>query len=122
MTTSPITTTIDPQKLLEDLQTFLDQISDVQNQLTTPGILGKFPDDEQKKQFKQFRTEWKKLVNQTRINIASILVNELKENEVEINQGIDAINKEIKKLDDTVAFLNLLGKMIEILGKVIKII
>lgn len=114
-------TNTNKQKLLEEPQEFLNKISEIQNQLTTPGILGKFPDDDQKRQFKQFRTEWKRLVNETRINIASILVNELKANEIELNEGIDAINKEIKKLDDTIGFLNLLGRTIEILGRINKL-
>lgn len=104
-----------------DRQKFLDEISAIQNQLTIPGILGKFPNDDQKRQFKQFRTEWRGLVNKTRIDIANILVNELKANEIELHEGIDAINKEIKKLDDTVGFLNLLGRTIEILGRIIKL-
>lgn len=104
-----------------DRQKFLDEISAIQNQLTIPGILGKFPNDDQKRQFKQFRTEWRGLVNKTRIDIANILVNELKANEIELNEGIDAINKEIKKLADTVGFLNLLGRTIEILGRIIKL-
>ena len=46
-----MTTNTDTQKLLEALQEFLDEISAIQNQLTIPGILGKFPDDDQKRQF-----------------------------------------------------------------------
>lgn len=107
------------RQILSQLQEFLDEISAIQNLLTTPGILGKFPDEQQKKQFKKFRIEWKKLVNQTRIDLASILVSELQANEVELNKGIDAIAQEIQQLDDTVAFLNLLGKTIEILQKII---
>lgn len=114
-----MTTNNETKKMLEDLQEFLDEISAIQNQLTTPGILGKFPDDEQKKQFKQLRIEWKKLVNQTRINLASILVNELKANEVELNEGIDSLGQKFKELNDTVGFLNLLGKVIELLRKII---
>ena len=116
-----MTTNTNTQKLLEERQEFLDKISEIQNQLTIPGILGKFPDDDQKRQFKQFRTEWKRLVNETRINIARILVSELEANEIELNEGIDAINKEIKKLDDTIGFLNLLGRTIEILGRINKL-
>ena len=116
-----MTTNTNTQKLLEERQEFLDKISEIQNQLTIPGILGKFPDDDQKRQFKQFRTEWKRLVNKTRINIARILVSELEANEIELNEGIDAINKEIKKLDDTIGFLNLLGRTIEILGRINKL-
>ena len=114
-------TNTNKQKLLEERQEFLDKISEIQNQLTIPGILGKFPDDDQKRQFKQFRTEWKRLVSKPRINIARILVSELEANEIELNEGIDAINKEIKKLDDTIGFLNLLGRTIEILGRIIKL-
>ena len=114
-------TNTNKQKLLEEPQEFLDKISEIQNQLTIPGILGKFPDDDQKRQFKQFRTEWKRLVSKPRINIARILVSELEANEIELNEGIDAINKEIKKLDDTIGFLNLLGRTIEILGRIIKL-
>lgn len=113
-----MTTNTNTQKLLEERQEFLDKISEIQNQLTIPGILGKFPDDDQKRQFKQFRTEWKRLVSETSINIARILVSELEANEIELNEGIDAINKEIKKLDDTIGFLNLLGRTIEILGRI----
>ena len=116
-----MTTNTNTQKLLEEPQEFLDKISEIQNQLTIPGILGKFPDDDQKRQFKQFRTEWKRLVSKTRINIASVLVSELKANEIELHEGIDAINKEIKKLDDTIGFLNLLGRTIEILGRINKL-
>jgi hypothetical protein len=116
-----MTTNTNTQKLLEEPQEFLDKISEIQNQLTIPGILGKFPDDDQKRQFKQFRTEWKRLVSKPRINIARILVSELEANEIELNEGIDAINKEIKKLDDTIGFLNLLGRTIEILGRIIKL-
>ncbi len=107
------------RQILSQLQEFLDEISAIQNLLTTPGILGKFPDEQQKKEFKQFRLEWKKLVNQTRIDLASILVSELQANELELNKGIDAIVQEIQILNDTVAFLNLLGKTIEILQKII---
>ena len=46
-----MTTNTDTQKLLEELQEFPDETSAIQNQLTIPGILGKFPDDDQKKQF-----------------------------------------------------------------------
>ncbi len=59
------------------------------------------------------------LVNQTRIDLASILVSELQANEEELNKGIESISQEIKELEDTVAFLNLLGKTIEILNKII---
>jgi hypothetical protein len=65
-----MTTNTDTQKLLEALQEFLDEISAIQNQLTIPGILGKFPDDDQKRQFKQFVQSGKDLL----IKLVSILL------------------------------------------------
>lgn len=98
---------------------FLKEISLVQAKLFRPGIESEFTDEEQKKKFKKFRLEWSRYVQTVEIDILSVLVNQLEENQPAFEAGIEAINQEIKEIDDTVGFLNLLERGLNILGRII---
>jgi hypothetical protein len=100
---------------------FLAAIKSVQVKLFRPGIESEFPDEEQKKQFKKLRLQWTLYVETVEIDIATVLLGKLQENEENLKNGIENIQKEIQKVDNTVGFLNLLGRIIEILGVVVKL-
>ena len=98
---------------------FLKEISAIQANLFSPGIESRFPDEEQKKKFKRFRLKWSLFVQTVQIDIASVLVDELENNQVAFSDGIKAINEKIQEIDDTVGFLNLLERGLNILGRII---
>jgi hypothetical protein len=98
---------------------FLKEISAIQAQLFSPGIESRFSNEEEKKQFKRFRLKWSLFVGTVQIDIATVLVNELEENQVDFKDGIEAINEKIQDINDTVDFLNLLERGLNILGRII---
>jgi len=98
---------------------FLKEISAIQAKLFSPGIESRFPDEEQKKKFKRFRLKWSMFVQTVEIDIATVLVNELEKNQVAFEDGIKAINEKIQVIDNTVNFLNLLERGLNILGRII---
>ena len=87
---------------------FLREISLIQAKLFRPGIESEFTDEEQKRKFKKFRLKWSMFVQTVEIDIATVLVNKLEENQSGFEAGIQAINAQIQEIDDTVGFLNLL--------------
>jgi prophage DNA circulation protein len=58
-------------------------------------------------------------VQTVEIDIATVLVNELEKNQVAFEDGIKAINEKIQVIDNTVNFLNLLERGLNILGRII---
>ena len=58
-------------------------------------------------------------VQTVEIDIATVLVNELEKNQVAFEDGIKAINEKIQVIDNTVNFLNLLERWLNILGRII---
>ena len=99
---------------------FLKKIKETQVKLNQPGIERKFSDN-QIEEFKEHRRKWRNYVETVQINIATVLVNQLEQNEAHFEAGIEAINQEIQDINDTVSFLNLFGRTIGILGRIIKL-
>ena len=100
---------------------FLQEISLIQSELFRPGIESEFTDEEQKKQFKKFRLKWSMFVQTVEIDIATVLVNKLEENQSGFEAGIQAINVEIQEINNTVGFLNVLERGLNILGRIVTI-
>ena len=100
---------------------FLQEISLIQAKLFRPGIESEFPDEEQQKKFKKFRLKWSMFVQTVDIDIATVLVDKLEENQSAFEDGIEAINEEIQEIDDIVGLLNLLERGLNILGRIITI-
>ena len=100
---------------------FLRNISEIKVKLFRPGIEDEFPDREQEKQFNEQRLKWSNFVNRVEIDIAAVLLDRLEQNEADFEIGIEAINQEIKQLNDTVAFLDLFGRTIATLGRIVKL-
>lgn len=98
---------------------FLKEISVIQANLFSPGIESRFPAEDQKKKFMRFRLKWSMFVQTVEIDIATVLVNELEKNQVDFKDGIKAISEKIQEIDDTVGFLNLLERGLNILGRII---
>ncbi|MEH2045584.1 hypothetical protein [Nostoc sp.] len=98
---------------------FFKKISDIDENLDQAGIESKFTDPEQKKKFNKYRSQWKSYVNTVKNNLATILVNKLEQNEKGFEDGIKAINQEIQEINDTVGFLNIFGKTIDIIGNIV---
>lgn len=107
--------------LVEQKLKFLNEISVIQAKLFRPGIEVEFPDEAQKIQFKKSRLLWTIYVQTVEIDIATVLVAELEENKSDFEAGIESINEKIQEVDDTVDFLNLLGRVIEIIGRIINL-
>jgi hypothetical protein len=101
---------------------FLNEISIVQAKLFRPGIESEFPNEDEKKQFKKARLKWSIYVQTVEIDIATVLVNKLEKNQDEFEAGVQSINKEIQEIDDTVGFLKLLERGIQVLGKIVNLI
>jgi hypothetical protein len=100
---------------------FFKEIKDIQVKLFRPGIENEFQSQELKNKFIDYRLKWSDFVEKVEIDIANVLVNQLERNEGDFKDGIEAINQEIKKINDAVVFLNLLGRTIGILGKIIQL-
>lgn len=98
---------------------FLRNISEIKVKLFRPGIESKFPNREQKKQFNEQRLKWSNFVNQVEIDIAAVLVDRLEQNEAAFEAGIEALDREIQEINDTVAFLNLFKSTIVTLGRIV---
>ncbi|MHC5771534.1 MAG: hypothetical protein ACYTXI_39485 [Nostoc sp.] len=98
---------------------FLKNIKDTQVQLFRPGIEGEFPEQEQKNKFLDYRLKWSDYVQKVEINIATVLVNQLKQNELELKAGIEAIDKENQRINNAVDFLKVLDRTLGILGRII---
>lgn len=114
---TPLSSDSEINKKLE----LLKEISATQAKLFSPGIESRFPDEEQKKKFKRFRLKWSMFVETVEIDIATVLVDELENNQVAFEDGIKAINEKIQEIDDTVGFLNLLERGLNILGRIINL-
>ena len=102
----------------DEREEFLDKIQDIEGKLYRPGIESKFPPKDLKK-FKEYRGKWSHYVETVRINILADLVERLKQNETAFEIGIEAINREIQEINDTVSFLNLFERTIGTLGRII---
>jgi len=100
---------------------FFEKISGIDNNLYQAGIESKFTEPKQKEEFKKYRLEWTSCVNTVRNNLASVLVNELEKNEEGFEKGIEEINQEIQKINDTVGFLNFIGEMIKTVKKIVRL-
>lgn len=97
---------------------FLKKIEETKEKLYQSGIENKFPDD-QIEQFKDYRRQWTIYVEKARLKHFSELVEQLKQNEADFEVGIEAINREIQEINDTVAFLDLVGRTIATLGRIV---
>ncbi|MEL4895020.1 hypothetical protein [Crocosphaera sp. Alani8] len=106
-------------KLIEARLEFLKEISRIQSQLYTPGIESRFQDEQEKRKFKLFRLQWSMYVQRVEIDILSVLVDKLEENESAFKSGIEAINGEVQNINNTVGFLNLLERGLKILERII---
>ncbi|MBN3926609.1 hypothetical protein [Nostoc sp. NMS4] len=115
---SEIASNVDNKKQLA----FLEKISHLENNLYQAGIESKFTNPEQKKEFKRYCQKWTKFVNAVRNNIAAVLVNKLEQNEKGFEDGIEAINQEIQKINDTVGFLEILGRTIDIIENIVSLV
>ena len=100
---------------------FLQKIKETQVKLSRPGIESKFSSSNEIEKFQEYRRKWKHYVETVEIDIATVLVDRLKQNEADFEAGIEAIDREIQQINDTVGFLNLFGRTIGILGRIIKL-
>ncbi|MEH2215393.1 hypothetical protein [Nostoc sp.] len=114
---SEIAFNIDSKKKLA----FLKNISAIDEKLYQIGVESKFTDPKQKEEFKNHRQKWTKFVNTVQINTATVLVNKLEQNEKGFEDGIKAINQEIQEINDTVGFLEILGRTIDIFDNIVRL-
>lgn len=98
---------------------FLKEISLVKARLFRPGIESEFVPDERKKKFKKLRLEWSRYVETVQIDILTVLVDRLEENESAFEEGIRSIETEIQEIDNAVEFLKSLERGLEILGRIV---
>lgn len=98
---------------------FLKEISLVQAKLFRPGIESKFTNDTELKKFKKLRLQWTVYVETVEIDILSVLLDKLQENQSDFEDGIKGINQKIQNINDVVGFLNLIQRGLDILGQII---
>ncbi|MEH2203666.1 MAG: hypothetical protein V7K53_06230 [Nostoc sp.] len=115
---SEIVSNIDNNKQSE----FFKKISGIENKLYEIGIESKFTNPEQKKEFKKYRHKWTSYVNTVRNQIGTNLVNQLEQNEKGFEDGIKAINQEIQEINNTVGFLEILGRTIDIIDNIVRLV
>ncbi|MDZ8065510.1 MAG: hypothetical protein RMY64_07695 [Nostoc sp. DedQUE08] len=101
---------------------FLKKISEIDKNLYQPGIERKFTKPEHKKKFNNYRGQWTIYVNTVRNNIGTILINKLEQNEKGFEDGIKAINQEIQEINHTGGFLEILGRTIDILDNIVRLV
>lgn len=99
---------------------FLSQISDIEAKLYRPGIESEFSDENQKRHFKLDRLQWSMFVRRVELNTANVLLSKLEENSEEFEAGIQAIKQKIQAIEDSVGFLDLLGRGLEIISRIIR--
>lgn len=99
---------------------FFRQISDIEAKLFRPGIESEFSNEDQKRQFKLDRLQWSIFVRRVELNVANVLVNKLEENSEEFKAGIQAIEQKVQAIQDSVGFLDLLGRGLEIMSRIIR--
>lgn len=99
---------------------FFKKIKETQVKLYRPGIESQFSPNEVGK-FQEYRRKWRHYVEAVQEDIATVLVERLKQNETAFETGIEAINQEIQQINDTVSFLNLFERTIGTLGRIIKL-
>ena len=97
---------------------FFQKIKEIQVELYRPGIESKFTPNEIEK-FREYRRKWRNYVETVQINIATVLLDRLKQNETAFETGIEDINREIQEINDTVSFLNLVERTIGTLGRIV---
>ncbi|MEH2128404.1 hypothetical protein [Nostoc sp.] len=114
---SEIAFNIDSNKKLA----FLKKISAIEKNLYQAGIESKFTDPKQKEKFKEYRSKWTSFVNAVNINTATVLVNKLEQNDKGFEDGIKAINQEIQEINDTVGFLEILSRTIDIFDNIVRL-
>lgn len=97
---------------------FFQKIKEIQVELYRPGIESKFPSN-QLEEFQEYRRKWRNYVETVQKDIADDLVARLKQNEADFEAGIEAIDREIQNLNNTVSFLNLFERTIATLGRIV---
>jgi predicted extracellular nuclease len=115
---SEVVSNIDIKKQLE----FLKNISAIEEKLYQIGIESKFTNPEQKEEFKKHRHKWTSFVNTVKNNIGNILVNKLEQNEKGFEDGIKAITQAIQEINDTIGFLGILSRTIDIIENIIRVV
>lgn len=105
---------LDPNKTLE----FYRKIKETEVELYKSGIESEFSDKD-RSIFQDYREKWRRYVDTVERDIATVLVERLKQNEADFETGIKAINQEIQEINDTVAFLNLFERTIATLGRIV---
>ncbi|MCC5627528.1 hypothetical protein LC613_04930 [Nostoc sphaeroides CHAB 2801] len=116
---SEIAPNIDNKKALDE---FFKTISKINTELNKPGIDSKFTVPEHQEKLKEYRLRLKKCVDTDRNKIAADLVNQLEQNEKGFEDGIKAINQEIQEINDTVDFLDILGRTINTIEKIVHVV
>ncbi|MBD2438279.1 hypothetical protein [Nostoc sp. FACHB-110] len=109
---------IDIKKQLD----FLKKISSLEEKLYQSGIEDEFTNPEQKKEFIKHRQKWTIFVNKVKNNIGAVLVNKLEQNEQGFEDGIKTINQEIQAINDTVGFLGILSRTIDIVENIVRLV
>ena len=107
---------LDSDKRLE----FFEKIKEIQVKLYQPDIESKFPPNEIE-EFLEYRRQWRNYVETVELDIATVLVERLQQNETYFKAGIEAINQELQEINDTVGFLNLFERTIGTLGRIIQL-
>jgi len=108
----------DVQKQLE----FLRKLQSIESGLYRPGIEDEFEDLNEKEQFKQDRSQFSLYVQKLQANTARVLVDKLEENNKEFENGIKNLEKESQSINDTVAYLQLFGQVLGMIGKIVGIL
>ncbi|MBW4612348.1 MAG: hypothetical protein KME21_03550 [Desmonostoc vinosum HA7617-LM4] len=101
---------------------FHKKISNFDAKLYKPGIENKFADDGQKGSFTEKRIEFSKYVQCVERDIATILLNQLEANSVEFENGIDKLDQEITSIDNTIGFLDLFGRVLNTIGRIVRLV
>jgi hypothetical protein len=101
---------------------FFQMIKEFEVKLYAIGIENRFPDPDELIKFKKFRLQWSFFVDEVQIDITSVLVNQLQQLEKPFEDGIKSLEQEVEDLKNTVDFLNLLGNVLGIIGKIVDVV
>jgi|GEM_PF-5448662 len=96
-------------------------LSSLETNLYSPGIESSF-NNNQLNQFNNYRSNYRNSVNQVRNHIASILLDDLQQDEGSLTSGISKLNSTINHINDQISFLNTLGNVVGLVGRIVKIV
>jgi hypothetical protein len=101
---------------------FYRQVSEIYVKLTTPGILSKFPSDEEKEAFKELRSQWYDYVRRVQQDIMAVLLSELDANKVAFEQGITNLDQQLSQVVNAAQVLNTLESTLQLLLRIVSVV